>query len=124
MGGVGKRIGGEKVFEEGAGAKGGLLGERERFGGGGDGGVGVVGEVEGQVFGAGGGGGGDGGGVVECFESLVSLLTSVKGEGRHEEDSGGEAPKENALIAGDHFCAPVWAPAASRARLRQEPMAA
>ena len=120
MGGVGERVGGEKVFEESAGAKGGLLGESEGFGGRGDGGVSVVRKVKGDVFGAGGGGGGDGSGVVERGEALVRLLAAVEEESRHEEDAAGEAPKENALVAGDHF----GAPAARRARLRQEPMAA
>src|SRR5712691_7255109 len=89
-------------------------------GGGADGGVGVAGEVEGDVFGAGGGGGGDGGGVVECGEALVGLLAAAEEEGGHEEDAGAEAPKEDALVAGDH----CGAPAARRARLRQEAMAA
>src|SRR5258708_5075796 len=124
MGGVGESVGGEEVLEEGAGAEGGLLGEGEGFGGGADGGVGVAGEVEGDVFGAGGGGGGDGGGVVEGGEALVGLLAAAEEEGGHEEDAAGEAPKEDALVAGDHFGAPVWAPAARRARLRQGPMAA
>ena len=105
------------MVEEGAGADGGLLWERERFGGGGDGGVGVVGEVEGDVFGVGGGGGGDGGGVVEGGEALLGLLAAMDEEGSHEEDAGGEAPEEDALVAGDHRAAPV---AAGSWRLRQE----
>src|SRR5437868_120476 len=124
MTGVGERVGGEEVFEESAGAKGGGLGKGERFGGGDDGGVGVVGEVEGDVFGAGGGGGSDGSGVVERFEALVGLFAAAKEECRHKAYSGDEAPKENALVAWNHLWTPVWAPAASRARLRQEPMAA
>src|SRR5271163_1891849 len=107
------------MVEEGAGADGGFLWEREGFGCGGDGGVGVVGEVEGDVFGVGGGGGGDWGGVVESGEALVSLLAAVEEEGGHEEDAGDEAPEEDALVAGDHRAAPVAAPAASW-RLRQE----
>src|SRR6266851_3456432 len=105
MGRGGESVGGEEVLEESACAGGGLLGESEGFGGGGDGGVGVAGEVEGDVFGAGGGGGGDGSGVIERVEALVGLLTAVKEEGRHEEDAGGEDPKKNALVAGDHFAA-------------------
>src|SRR6266446_2615328 len=118
MGGVGESVGGEEMLEESAGAEGRLLGEGEGFGGGDDGGVGVAGEVKGDVFGAGGGGGGDGSRVVERGEAFVGLLTAVQEEGRHEEDAGGEAPKKNALVAGDHF----GAPAARRARLRHEPM--
>src|SRR5437773_7887736 len=115
---VGERVSGEEMLEECAGAGGGLLRESEGFGGGGDGGVGVAGEVEGDVFGAGGGGGGDGSGVVERGKAFVGLLTAVEEEGRHEEDAAGEAPEEDALVAGDHF----GAPAARRAWLRHEAM--
>ena len=109
VGGVGEGVRGEEVLEESAGAEGGLLREGERFGGGGDGGVGVVGEVEGDVFGAGGGGGGDGRGVVERGEALVGLLAAAEEEGRHEEDAADEDPEENALVAGDHLAAPAAA---------------
>src|ERR1700731_2915732 len=115
MGGVGQSVGGEEMLEESAGAEGGVLGKGERFGGWGNGGVGVSGEVEGDVFGAGGGGGGDGCGVVERGETAVGLLAAVQEEGRHEEDAAGEAPEEDALVAGDHF----WPPA-RRAWLRHE----
>ena len=48
--GTRKGVDGEEMLEQGAGAEGGSLGERERAGGGSDGCVGVVGEVEGDVF--------------------------------------------------------------------------
>jgi hypothetical protein len=80
----------------------------------------VAGEVEGDVFGAGGGGSGYGSGVVECGEAAVGLLATAEEEGRHEKDAAGEAPKENALIAGDHFAAP----AAAMVWLRHEATAA
>ena len=120
MGGGGEGVLGEQVFEQGAGAEGGVLGQGELLAGGGDGAVGVVGEVEGDVFGAGGGGGGDGGGVVERGEALVGLAAAVEEEGGHEEDAGDEAPEEDALVAGDHWAAP----AGVRSRLRQAVRAA
>jgi hypothetical protein len=105
--GGGKGVVGEKMFEQGAGAEGGFLREGDLLGRGGDGGVGVVGEVEGDVLGAGGGGGGDGGGVVEGGEPLVGLLAAVQEEGGHEEDAAEQAPEEDALVAGDHRAAPA-----------------
>ena len=110
VGGAGEGVGGEEVVEQDAGADGGVLREGELLLGGGDGGVGVVGEVEGDVFGAGGDGGGDGGVVVVGGEALVGLLAAVEEEGGHEEDGGGEGPEEDALVAGDHRAAPagVW----------------
>src|ERR1700716_2267980 len=112
MGGFGESVGGEEVFEESAGAGGGFLGESEGFGCGGDGGVGVAGEIEGDVFGAGCGGGGDGSRVVERGEALVGLFAAAKEKGCHEADTADEAPKKDALVAGDHLAAPaaerVW----------------
>jgi hypothetical protein len=107
MAGVGKSIEGEEMFEESAGADGGFFGEGELLVGWGDGGVGVVGEVEGDVFSAGGGGGGDGSSVVEGCEAFVGLLAAVEEEGAHEEDAADEAPEEDALVTGDHRGAPA-----------------
>ena len=56
VGGAGEGVLGDEVVEEGAGAGGGLGGERDLAVVGGDGAVGVVGEVEGDGFGVGVGG--------------------------------------------------------------------
>jgi hypothetical protein len=110
MFGGGEGVGREEVIEQGAGAETGGLRKGEGFGGGCDGGVGVVGEVEGDVLGGGGSGGGDGGGVVESGEALVGLLAAAEQEGGHEEDAGEEAPEEDALVAGDHRVTPAGIP--------------
>ncbi len=100
VGGGGEGVLGDEVVEEDAGADAGVLGEGDLGAGGGDGAVGVAGEVEGDVFGAGGGGRGDRGGVVEGGEALVGLLAAVEKEGRHEGDAADEDPEEDALVAG------------------------
>ncbi len=119
MGGGWEGVGGEEVLDECAGASRGLLWQGERFRGRSDGGVGVVGEVEGDVLGAGAGGSGDGCGVVGGGEPFVSLLTAVEEEGCHQEDACNKTPEEDALVTGDHFAAPtgIW-------RLRQDVRAA
>jgi len=118
--GVGLGVGGQEMVEEGSGADGGVLREREGLGGGSDGGVGVVGEVERDVLGAGGGGCGDGGVRGGCAETLVRLFAAAEEEGNHEKDGSDEAPEEDALVARDHRDAP----AAARVWLRQEVRAA
>src|ERR1700678_3713954 len=95
------------MFEQSAGADAGLLRKSERLSGWGDGGVGVAGQVEGDVFGASGSGGCDGGSVVGCCEAFVGLLAAAEEKGGHQEDAADEAPEENALVAGDHFAAPA-----------------
>jgi hypothetical protein len=106
VGGAGKSVLGEQVFEQGARAKAGFLGESDLGGGGCNGCVGVRGEVEGDLFGGGAGWSGDGRGVVESNETLVCLLATAKQEASHEQDAADEAPEEDALVARDHFGSP------------------
>jgi hypothetical protein len=107
VGGGWESVLGDEIVEEDAGAHAGVLRERYLRGGGGDGTVRVVGEIEGDVLGTGGGGCGDGGGVVEGGKTLVGLLASVEKECPHEDDAADEDPEEDALIAGDHRRAPA-----------------
>jgi hypothetical protein len=109
MRGVGGGVGGQEVFDQGPSPEGWGLREGDGFGSGGDGGVSVIGDVEGDVLRAGGDGRGDGGCVGGCGKASVGLFTAVEKEDGHEEAAGSEAPEENALVAGDHFAAPAAA---------------
>ena len=105
--GGGEGVLGDEVVEEDTGADAGVLWEGDLGAGGGDGAIGVAGEVEGDVFSGGRRGSGDGGGVVEGGEALVGLLATVEEEGCHEGDAADEDPEEDALVAGDHRGTPA-----------------
>ena len=114
VGGVGEAVLGEEVVEEDAGAAGGFLREGDGALGGGDGGFGVVGEVEGDVLGGGGGGGGDGVRVNEGGDAFVRLLAAAQEEEGHRQAADGEEPEEDALVARDHGLTPGAAPVEER----------
>ena len=73
MGGAGESVLGDEVVDKGAGASGGLGGERDVAGLGGDGAVVVIGEEEGYGLFVG-IGGVEGGGVGEALDACAALL--------------------------------------------------
>ena len=99
--GAGERVLGDEVVEEGAGAGGGLGGQGDLAGLGGDGAVVVVGEEEGDGLFVG-VGGVEGHGVAEAFDAGATLLTMGEELDAHADDGGDHDPEDDARGADAH----------------------
>jgi hypothetical protein len=102
MGGFRSGVEVEELAEDDAGARAGVLGQREGLDLGEEGVVGVAGDQEGGLLGGSDLGGLRGGGVFAVEETLVGALAELPENHAHDHGGGEKEGEEDGLVTRDH----------------------